>query len=49
MLLDAREKRVVGMESALLQRGVACETRTVSLGDMLWVARSSSDPTDERA
>ena len=35
------------LQSALLQKGVPCETRQLPLGDMLWVARRKDDPTSE--
>lgn len=34
-------------QSTLLQKGVRCETRQLPLGDMLWIARRSDDPTSE--
>lgn len=35
------------LQSALLQKGVPCETRQLPLGDMLWVARREDNPTSE--
>lgn len=35
------------MQSALLQKGVPCETRQLPLGDMLWVARRKDEPASE--
>ncbi|CAN0080043.1 unnamed protein product, partial [Hapterophycus canaliculatus] len=34
-------------QSSLLQKGVRCETRQLPLGDMLWIARRTDDPTSE--
>ncbi|CAM9335655.1 unnamed protein product, partial [Discosporangium mesarthrocarpum] len=39
LLLDNREYNCMSVQSALLQKGVACETRQLPLGDMIWVAR----------
>lgn len=34
-------------QSALLQKGVPCETRQLPLGDMIWVARRLDAPAPE--
>lgn len=35
------------LQSALLQKGVPCETRQLPLGDMLWIAKREDDPASE--
>ncbi|CAM9328386.1 unnamed protein product, partial [Laminaria digitata] len=47
LIVDNREHEFMSMQSALLQKGVPCETRQLPLGDMLWVARREDDPASE--
>lgn len=46
-MASLRQTACAMAKSALLQRGVLCETRQLPLGDMLWVARREDDPASE--
>lgn len=38
---------ICAQQSALLQKGVSCETRQLPLGDMVWVAKRKDAPAPE--